>query len=266
MKLLKALLIVLVIVGVAAYLFWPWGVIDRAYSLPAWWQKSLFSFCKYDIPSNFKVVAYKEGAGPHKGEKYLICLANQDTSQLIVLSKLRGFEKVGFLNLNVEPNSKVGTTFRFDSQKILPEFEILTQLPIFHFLLEDRLDMIPDNLTLKGISVEKEEKFETKVANVFYIKGSFQKIGLFKKMPFPQGFATPVLDFLTLQKGAVAILNNKDAEETIIVVSSAPTDKSFDEATFKKFISYITFDKEIYKPALLEGVKELPKPKVKYGF
>ncbi len=236
----------------------------RSYWKPAWWEKSLFNFCKYAVPENFKVVSYSEGDPDHKDEKYLIILKNQNTGQLIVLARVRGFHYIPFSQIEIS-NGSAKEPLHYDTNQILSELAVKQYLPVLHFLRQDDLKKIPENLSLRGITVQDKKEYATEKANVYYLNGSFQKIGFFKKMPFPYGFTTPVFDFLTPQKGALAILNNKDGRETIIAISSISSYKDFDEVTFRKFVSSITFDRDVFKPYWPEGVAE-PKPKVKYSF
>ncbi len=266
MKLIKAVVLIIACLGLVVYLFFPWDLAKRGFWEPAWWQKSIFNFCKYQVPSNYEVISYSEGAPNHKDDNYLILIKDRNTGQIIILSRLRGFHYVPFDQVQI--NSKhFGESIRFEREHILDNFKVITYLPVWHFLRQDDMAKLPSNVLIKGVAVEEKEEYPTDKANVFYLKGTFTKIGFFKKMPFPWGFATPVFDFLTPQKGALAILNNKEATETIVVVSTVPSHKTFDEETFKQFIQSISFDKEVYKAAFLEGVRsEEIKTKTKISF
>jgi len=266
MKKLKTTLLIFASLGIIIYLYFPWNLAERGYWMPAWWEKSLFNFCKYSAPDGYKVISYSEGAPSHPDDKYLIILQDQKTGQLISISRLRGFYYVPTDQIKVDGKS-FSDAFRFEREHILDNFNVITYLPVWHFLRQDNLEKIPNNLLLRGITVEKKEEYSTDRASIYYLKGSFQRIGFFKKMPFSWGFATPVFDFMNPSKGALAILNNKDSKETIIVVSSVPSYKDFDEGSLKRFLSSVNFDKEIYKPALLQGIQSNNvKTKIKYGF
>ena len=262
MKAIKIILIILATLGLFVYVYFPRIDADADYWETAWWQKSLFNFCKYALPDGYTALTYLES---HGKDKNLIVFKNHNTNQQIVLSQLRGFRHAPFNVIEIG-NSEFKDSARTGRLHLLDDFKIVVYMPILDFLKQKDLSKIPDNLILKGLTVENKEQYDTPKAHVFYVKGAFTKIGFFKKMPFPWSFATPVFDFLWPQKGALAILNNKDANETIIVTSAVPISKEFDEKTFKTFIESISFDKEVYKPALLEGITQEPKPKVKYSF
>ncbi len=247
------------------YLFIPRQYLEGGYWTPAWWEKSLFNFCKYEIPDGYKVILYAEGAPNMRDDKNLIVFQGQKKEQLLILSRLRGFHYIPFERITLDRRD-FNKSIRWQGSDVIGHFKIVTHLPVWHFLRQDNLEKIPENLILRGITIEKKEEYQTEAADVLYLKGTFTKIGFFKKMPFPWGFATPVFDFLTQQKGAIAILNDKEKEETIIIVSSVPAHKTFDEETFKTFISTITFDKQVYEPALLKGLEQEPKPNVRYSF
>ena len=238
---------------------------EGGYWTPAWWEKSLFNFCKYQIPADYKVVLYTEGAPNMRDDKNLIVFKEENNNQLIVLSKLRGFYHIPFNQISLNERN-FNRSHRWQGSDSIENFKIVTHLPVWHFLRQDNLKKIPENLILKGMTVEEKSEYTTEAAKVLYLKGTFTKIGFFKKMPIPWGFATPVFDFLTKQKGAIAILNKEEGEETIIVVSAVPVYKTFDEETFKTFIESITFDKEVYEPYWPKGLKQEPKTKVKYSF
>lgn len=263
MKKIKIALLVIAGFGLLVYLFFPWNLAERGFWQPAWWEKSLYNFCKYTTPENYKVISYAEGAPKQREDQYLITLKEQDTGQSIILSRLRGFHFVNFNQIKVDDKS-FGESIRFEREHFSEDFKVITRLPVWHFLRQDDMSKIPANLLLQGITVEKKEVYSTDKAEVYYLKGSFRKIGFFKKMPFPWGFATPVFDFTAPSKGALAIMNSKKGEETIIAISSVPANKEFNEKTFKQFISSVTYDKDVYRPALLEGAQEAPK--VKYNF
>jgi len=264
MKILKVILIILAILGLLYYLIFPHGLMDRGFWKPGWWEKSLFNFCKYETPQDFKVVSYSEGAPKHRDDQYLIILENQKTGQKIILSRVRGFHFIPFNEIELN-NQDFGDPFRFDTEKILDDFKVKTHLPPVDLLRQDDQDKLPKNLILKGMVIDSKNQFFTQYAEVNYLKGSFNKIGFFKKMPFLSAFASTVFDFTSGQNGALAILNNKNSDETIIAISSMPSHKAFDEDVFKKFLATISFEKEVYKPALLEGINE-PKPKANLFF
>jgi hypothetical protein len=262
---LKIVLIVIFCGALLFYLIFPEGLTTRGYWTPAWWQKSLFNFCTYEVPDNYEVVLYAEGAPNHREDNYVIILKEQKTGQLIILSRLKGFHHIPFDSIRTI-NREFRRSLSLERNHVLGEFKIITHMPIWHFLRQDDQEKLPSNLILRGMNVKRKNTYETSSAHVYYLNGTFQKIGFFKKMPLPWGFATPVFEFVRPSHGALAILNNKDAEETIIVASAVPTYRKFNEDVLKTFIDSISFEKNIYKPALLEGLKEEPKPKVKFGF
>ena len=264
MKKMKIVLLIVAFLGVLVYLYFPWNLTTEGFWVPGWWQKSLFNFCKYTAPEGYKVIAYSEGAPGYGDDKYLIIFQDQNTGQLISVSRLRGFHFVPLNQVEIG-NKDFGQPMRITREHILDNFKVLTYLPVWHFLRQDNQGKLPQNLLLEGFSVKRKNEFSTDNANVLYLNGSFQKIGFFKRMPFPQAFATPVFDFLSSQKGSLAILNNKKSNETIIVVSSIASYQNFDEESVKKFIFSLSFDKEFYKPALLEGIDE-PKTKMNLSF
>lgn len=262
MRKIKISIIAIALIGLAIYLIYPWSVASQAFWKPGWWEKSLFNFSKYSVPEGFKVVSYSEGAPGQRDEKYLIILENEQTGQLISFARLKGFSSVPFKQIEID-GREISEPFRFNKQRVADKINIFTYLPFWPFL--EKKEDLPNNLLIRGFQAKNRNEYSTDNAYVFYAGGSFRKIGFFKRMPFPFGFATTVFDFSSQQKGSIVILNNKKNDESIIVIASIPSQNKFDEEAVKKFVLSVSFDKEVYKPALLEGVNE-PKPSTNLSF
>ena len=54
MKFVKIILVVLLLIGAYVYMIFPRMDAEVDYWETAWWQKSIYDFCKYQIPENFK--------------------------------------------------------------------------------------------------------------------------------------------------------------------------------------------------------------------
>ncbi len=244
MKFIKIILIILLVVGAYIYMIFPRMDAEVDYWETAWWQKSLFDFCKYQIPENYKPTTYLEA---HGKDKNLAVFKNEEAKNLIVLARLRGFHYIPFEKIEIGKKD-FNQPLSIVKLNVTNDFKLQVYRHLLPFLENDSLNNLPDNLVLKGFVVEKNEKYSTDNANVYYLVGTFQKIGFFKKMPFPWGFANPIFDFLTPSSGALAILNNKNSNETLIAVSQVPNGSIFSEDIFKKFIASVSFDKEPFAP------------------
>lgn len=244
MKLVKVISVALLLIGAYIYMIFPRIDAEVDYWETAWWQKSIYDFCKYQIPENYKAVTYVEA---HGKDKNLVVLRNEDARNLIIVARLRGFHYVPLEKIEIG-GKNFSQPLSIAQSKVTNEFNIIVYRHLLYFLEQGDLNKIPDNLALKGLVVEKSEKYSTQNANVYYISGTFQKIGFFKKMPFPWGFANPIFDFLIPSKGALAILNSKNSNETLMIVSQVPNAGIFNEDIFKKFIASVSFDKEPFVP------------------
>lgn len=263
MKILKLFGIFLLLLIVIIYMYFPRFNADLTYTSPFWWEKSLFNFCKYQTPEGYKPIDYFEGSHDETSDKNIIFFKNSASGQYLIVSRLRGFHFVPLAGVTFG-DLKFKEPLRFARASFFPDFDLVVHQPYIPFLQESNLEKLPKNLLLKGVTVRENKQYATPTANVLYLESEFTKIGFFKKMPFPRGFAAPVFDFKKPQNGIIAIVDNKEKEETLIVVSAISVDKNLDVDGVKSFINSLTFDKDIYKPALLSGKPKITK-KYKYS-
>ncbi len=261
MKLFKFFIGGLIILAAIVYLLLPWGALQRSFGTPAWWQKTAYSFGKFQVPMEYKISDYAEGVPGHSTEQGIVTLTSDTNPQVMQLIKVRGVSELPSQAVNVS-NDDVPNPFRHEIHHISSDLKVINYLPFWHFLSKD---LKPSSkIAVKGINVNKREDYETGEANVIFIRGSFQKIGIFKIMPFPWASISPVYDFSIRQDGVAAILRSKKNNEALLVVARVPYGKSFDETMVKDFISTVSFDKEIYQPTSL--AKGQPHSEVKYSF
>ena len=264
MKILKIIASVVFTLSLVVYLSIPWGFMERSFFKTAWSQKSLFNYCKYEIPVGYKLSLYAEGAPGYSQERGIVMLENENTKQFILLTKARGFSELSLDHVYVG-DKKIPNPIRHEIEEISPIFKVINYLPFWHFLRQDDISKAPDNLMLKGMAVDSKENYTTDTAKVLYLRGSFQRLGFFKEMPFPWGFVNPAYSFNEPLSGAVAILQNKNSKESIIIISGVPTNQTFDELVFKNFVSSVSFVKKVIIPPRLQNNKR-QKLDTKYNF
>ncbi len=263
MKKIKIIGILLFLLLLVVYMYFPrLSSDDVQYWSPGWWQKSLFNVCKYKIPDNYEAIKYLEGRPGNPNDKYVVILKNKATNQYLVIARLRGFYYIDPREIAVG-DVDFKQTNRFVRANVLPNFNIVIYQAFFPFLEQSNSAKLPDDLMLKGITVAEKEAYETSKTKVLYIKGDFTKLGFFKKMTFPWHFATPVFDFFVPQRGAIAIINNKEKNEAVVVVSAIAADKIYDENSIKDLIASLTFDKEPFVPYWPKGAKPTINQKIK---
>jgi len=215
----------------------------------------LFNFCKYEMPNDYKVEAYAQG---HNRDKYLIVFRSVTNSQLITLSRVRGFHFIPIENIR-HGEDTFGRSLIRENVEVLPDFHVNSNVPTLNFLRVEDQSKIPNELVLKGMKIQDSRRYSLRDSEVLYLSGSFKEIGFFKESHFPWQYLAPIYDFQHKSEGAIAILTNDKLKETIFVVGHPKLGNDFDEETFKKFVDSISFEKDIYEPPPVPGSKSKTK-------
>jgi hypothetical protein len=114
----------------------------------------------------------------------------------------------------------------------VPSFRFTYLLP---FIRKDDLSGMGDEAIVKGITVKRQERFETAFADVLYVNGEFTKIGLYKEKKGLWNYPTPVFDFKSIHDGALAFVKSKKSGRVYICVSANGIGKYHDEE-FQAFL------------------------------
>lgn len=222
------LIIIGLMKGLNLRLFYPYNFYRSAVDT----EQVLHSFGKFSVAEGYQL---RVAATGKEGENRLAVYVKESTNQKLFISILREHLHCDLRGVKVLDKIKVEETFRqsvYESRKIY-SFQFVYLLPLL--LRKDDLPGIGDEAIIKGINVKVEERFDTLFAEVFYVKGTFTRIGLFKEPKGRWPYATPVFDFGALHEGALALIKSKKSGRVIVAVSVNSLDR-FREKEFREFI------------------------------
>lgn len=212
---LLIILIPLVIIGIVkglnVRLFYPYIFDGNAPDE----RKVIRSLGKFSVEEDYRLKAVSIDG---KGENKLAVYINEENGQKLFLSILREHLNDGLDEITPVDKSKVEATFRKSSyeNKRVNSFRFTYLLPwVFR---KDDLSGMGNEAIVRGMSIKAQERFFTHRAEVFYIKGEFVKIGLFKKPKGRWHYPTPVFDFMTLHEGALAFIKSRRSGRVIMAV------------------------------------------------
>jgi len=195
-------------------------------------EQVLHSFGTFSAPEGYRLRAATTG---EEGQNRLAVYVKESTNQKLFISILREHLNCNLEKIRVLDKTKVEGTFRqsvYESKKVY-SFQFVYSLPLL--LRKNDLPEMGDEAIIKEINVKVQERFETPFAEVFYIKGEFTRIGLFKEPKGRWPYATPVFDFGALHEGALALIKSKKSGRVIVAVSVNSLEQ-FREKEFREFI------------------------------
>ena len=178
---------------------------------------------------------FRAAAAGQQGENRLAGYVNEETNQKLFIAALREHLNDDLGKIKVLDQTKVERGWRrstYENRRI-SSFRLTYLVPLL--LRKDDLARAGEEAILKGIRVKAQERFETPFAEVFYIKGVFSQIGLFKEPNGRWHQPAPVFDFTTLHDGAIAFIKAKGSGKVVIAVSVNNLEQ-FNEKEFREFI------------------------------
>ena len=275
---------VVLLIGYVSWFLYPWFAdpeIKLYMGLPFDWHLRQFQFAKYEFPENYQLLFYRhthltpmEDRGPTL--EHLLLVENRVTKQLLSLSTLKEVPSVEFSKVTIG-EAKLRDSHRVlspDMRRTADDAFLFIQLRYFLPMLYTKKDITKGrDLILKGMEVAGREEFETEKTKVLLLKGSFTRLGFFKKSP-SKIFQYPAtgVDFLKPMHGALAVINDKATGKTIFAVGAQETGKPFQEEEFLHVVKSLTFDAEPVKEFVDEmrdaGFEAYTKPgklKIEFG-
>jgi hypothetical protein len=231
-KLAKSLLIVVISMGIVWFFTHPYdynfyrpviSVDDQA--------EAVHSIGKFSVPVNYALNDVGKGI---VGENVMIVYADDQTGQKVMITLLREHLPDDLNRIEILDRTQVHETFRrsgIEITKVL-SFRFTYLLP---FIRKDDLSGMGYEALVKGITVKKQERFETAFADIFYVNGEFTKIGLYKEKKGIWNYPTPVFDFKSIHDGALAFVKSKKSGRVYVCVSANGMGKYHDEE-FQAFL------------------------------
>jgi len=177
------------------------------------------------VPVNYEITAVERGG---KGENVLGIYVNEQTEQKIMITVLREHLSDMLDKIQILDRTYVQRTFQMDSLEItkVPSFRFTYLLP---FIRKDDLPSMGDEAVVKGVTVKRQERFETAFADILYVNGEFTKIGLYKEKTGIWNYPTPVFDFKSIHDGTLAFVKSKKSGKVYVCVSANGIGKYHDE-------------------------------------
>jgi hypothetical protein len=199
----------------AKFVFFPEGYVYTSWAIPGKPEECRFSFCKYVLVNEYKLLGYNKGAG-HEYEKELLVYTSATSGQRLILLKLREHPKVDLDEVHIT-RGRIRKTLNY-SYTEMEEEGIQVQFLEPVFMLTD-FTHADNDLILKGDELESTgEIIETDKTKIFYVRGRFSQLGFYKRPKwFVWRYPIPVINFYTPQKGAIAVIQSKQTEKKIIV-------------------------------------------------
>jgi hypothetical protein len=225
-KFLIALLIVAILAGIIWILPKPY---DYNFNRPVISDddrtKTFQSIGKFSTPNNYELKAVEKG---RKGENAIGIYVNNQTGQKLMITALREHLPDKLDKVQILDRTQVQRTFQMDGLEItkVPSFRFTYLLP---FIRKDDLSGMGDEAIVKGITVKREDRFETAFADILYVNGEFTKIGLYKDKKGIWNYPTPVFDFKSIHDGALAFVKSKKSGKVYVCVSANGMGKYHDE-------------------------------------
>lgn len=222
------LIIVGVMKGLSLRILYPYnfhpGSVDK--------EQIIRSFGTFSVAEGYRL---RVAALGEEGDNRLAVYVKEATNQKLFVTILREHLHCDLDRVNVLDKTKVERAFRqsvYESSKIY-SFKFIYALPLL--LRKEDLPSMGDEAIIKGIHIKAKERFETPFAEIFYVKGEFTRIGLFKEPKDRWPYATPVFDFGALHEGALALIKSKKSGRVIVTVSVNSLEQ-FQEKEFRELI------------------------------
>lgn len=217
---------------------------------PAIWSEPFdagfrrFQFCKYDLPTPYDMVAYREKNDLSPGDrKMFILFKNKQTDQYFSIFRLNEITKIDFKNV-VFSSKKIfpmANQYVFKLRRV-DDFDMQYFLPIFKNI--DFSNMTP-KLEIRNIDIKSQGNLETEKTYILYIKGIFKKLAFYRvSNNFFKKYTVPVLRFKKDVQGVIAIIKDKKTGDVIFSFGCNDTYQTFDEKEYLNIIKSITFDAE----------------------
>lgn len=230
-KTIKILLIVIILIGTIRYLLesYPYSFYRPQFHDNA--QNTIHSLGRFLSPANYKIKSVDRSS---KGENVLGIYVNEQTGQKLIISVLREHLPDKLDKIQILDRTQVQRTFAMDSIEItkVVSFRFTYLLP---FIRKDDLSGMGDEAIVKGITIKRQERFETAFADILYVNGEFTKIGLYKERKGIWNYPTPVFDFKSIHDGALAFVKSKKSGKVYVCVSANGIGKYHDEE-FQSFL------------------------------
>lgn len=210
--------------------------------------RNRFAISRYSEHPDYVPNIYDRSKGD---ENQILTIKNKATDQIIFFFKSREHPAIDFGRISIK-NKSVGWSWAWaitgadTNRKGLHDTKQSSVNFIYQWsLLTNTNPSLSDNsLTIKGLrEIKYKETFETPSVEVFYFRTSFQdRIGFYKKnVSWWRFYPVPVFDFKGNADGAIAIVKSKKSGQTIIVIGSVPSYKSFNEPEFRSIVESIQF-------------------------
>jgi hypothetical protein len=201
-------------------------------------EKVVRSLGKFSVGDDYQ---YRVAVSAERGENRLAAYVNEETHQKLLISILREHSNDDLGKIKVLDRIKVENGLRQTAyeNRWIPSFSLTYLVPLL--LRKDDLSGMGSEAIIKGIHVKAQERFETAFAEVFYVKGTFSRIGLFKEPNGRWNHPAPVFDFKVLHEGAIALIKSKGSGKVVIAVSVNGLEQ-FQEKEFREFIESVRPD------------------------
>lgn len=199
-------------------------------------EEVLHSFGEFSTLENYTLKLTKKAP---KGENRLALYFTENNEQSLVIAILREHLSNDLGKIKVLDNTEVeqrGGMEAIGAGRVLLRY----MYPYFH--RREDLRWMGHEAIIKGISVNGRDQFRTQAAEVYYVRGKFIKIGLYKEEKEAWFYPVPVFDFGRLHDGAIAFIKSKKSGRVIIAVNAA-ADGNFNEAAFRHFLESFVPDK-----------------------
>jgi hypothetical protein len=199
----------------AKFVFFPEGYAYTSWAVPGNITEHQFSFCKYTLGNEYKLLGYSKGTG-HEYEKELLVYTSATSGQRLILLKLREHPKVDLNEIRVT-SGRIRKTLNYSHTEWQEEgIQVQFLEPVF--MLTD-FTQADDDLILKGEQLEiMPEIIETEKTKILYVRGKFSQLGFYKHPKWlVWRYPIPVINFYTPQTGAIAVIKNKQTEKEIII-------------------------------------------------
>ena len=161
-RLITALLILVVLIGLMRYLSapYPYGFYRPQFHDNA--QNTIHSLGRFLSPANYKIKSVDRSS---KGENVLVIYVYEQTGQKLIISVLREYLPDKLDSVKVYDKEQVIRTFhmsRFENTEVT-SFYFTYLLP---FPRKDDLSGMGDEAIVKGVTVKRQERFETTFADI----------------------------------------------------------------------------------------------------
>lgn len=192
---------------------------------------TISSLGRFSAPVNYELKAVEKS---REGENILVIYIDEQTGQKLLITLLREHLQDSLEKIKQLDKTYVQRTFAMDAIEItkVPSFRLTYLLP---FIRKDDLSGMGNEAIVKGVTVKKQERFETQYADIFYVTGEFTKIGFYKEKKGIWHYPTPVFDFKSIHDGAFAFVKSKKSGKVFICVSANGMGR-FHEEEFLNFI------------------------------